>query len=107
MRTASLFLVIVLISIVVSSCGTEPMPEQACYEFKNAFWDMCERCDIIQECRQGSRNFDCEDVFSVRDTDQLYSECIPFLEEVDCDIFSFGNSTLNSSCVHQFYTVPN
>ena len=107
MRTASLFLVIISISIVESGCGTEPTPEQACYEFKHALWDMCERCDIVQECRENIRNFDCEDVFSVRDMDQLYSECIPFLESVGCDIFSFGNSTLSSSCGRQFLTVPN
>lgn len=98
-----------LLVVVVCGCGNDgPSPEESCRDVADRVGDLIERCgfgtyqegyDIIIQ----SVNGDCANVVEIRDSGELYDQCIPWIESVECSAVSSGAS-LDSSCDDQLHT---
>jgi hypothetical protein len=91
------------LGLFIAGCGGRVDPEKACRDLADAFGDLCDRCDpgtyqtcydLIVQVADG----DCQNVVDIRDEDELYDDCIPFIESLQCDE---DLSRLDSSCEEQ------
>jgi len=94
--------------LLCAACGDdEPSREelaQACEDLADALVASAERCVIDPQgvrdhFLQSVANGDCDNIVELRDHDQFYDECIPFVQEIRCDRLLAGD--YDSSCSQQ------
>ena len=96
--------------LLPSCCGDDDGDEaaQACRDTADAVADAADRCgldyrDYYDDFLQSSANGDCDNVFDLRDSDELYERCIPSIAEMSCDLLVSGE--IDSSCDGQLVRV--
>lgn len=101
--------VMLLVAAMATACGgggDDDAGEQACRDFCDALADTFERCgaDYTQtynDCVQGAANGDCANVQGLRDADEFYDECIPWIRSEACAQIAAPGWTIDSSCEGQ------
>jgi hypothetical protein len=88
-----------------AGCGSSQSEgEKACKDFVDAYADLCEKCNpgTYYDCYDGmidAMGGSCSVVKEVRDVDEFYNVCLPWIRAVDCS--DFENLELDDSCVDQ------
>jgi hypothetical protein len=95
--------------VVLSACGggdDGPTPQQSCLDAADAFGDLCVRCGACTYAEGHAAivqaaNGDCANTISIRDSDELYAQCIPWMMSVSCDAVLSSSFALDLSCQGQ------
>lgn len=97
--------VLVIGVIMAAACG-EDEAEKACEDFADAFEDLGTRCfpddptaaPGLRDAALDAVDGDCGNVIEVRDIDEFYDECLPWIDDVACSIVEDPGFELDSSC---------
>lgn len=100
-------LVVITTAVLVAGCGSSTSEgEKACKAFVDAFADLCEKCDpgTYYDCYDGmieALGGSCSVVKEIRDADEFYNTCLPWIRSVDCADFNDESFQLDESCMEQ------
>ena len=103
---------IAIITLSVAGCDESNElsvdPKQACIDVGHELALAGERCGqcTYAECQsswQKTIGGDCSKAIGVRDADELYNQCIPYLQDIFCPLAEMG-APLDSSCRSQIRT---
>ncbi len=87
------------VAIAGASCGdstdedSEVEPDQACRDVADAVAEAYARCqdrdrgEVRANFIDSAANGDCDNVIRVRERSELYDECLPFWQELECADF--------------------
>lgn len=95
-----------MLLVFAVSCGgseEDADPQAACEDFGDAFVAMCTRClDTEANCRAAIEDtIDCSTVVGLRDEDEFYQDCLPWMSSVACSYVQDEAFELDSSCEGQ------
>ena len=100
--------VLAMLAILVGGCGDDEA-EKACEDYADGAGEMGERCfpddpnayDALHDAAVNAVDGDCGNVIDIRDMDELYDECLPWMEDVACSIVQDEGFALDSACRDQ------
>lgn len=84
--------------------GGEPGPADACRDVVGALVDKCVACGATRSsCDEaiGGALGPCDEVVSIRDRDELYADCIPWMRALPCAEWEDPYFSLPVECEEQ------
>lgn len=98
--------------VLLAACGDDDGPSkqdvaiQGCEDVTQEFETICIRCQFqpaAVDCTPWAANIigNCGFVQDLRDRDELYDQCLPWLRSLTCEQASSDSFVLDSSCKGQ------
>ena len=90
-------------------CGCQPSATEACRDFLTAFGQTAERCGYdraatemaIEDDIRATYGSGCGGADRIRDSDDFYDVCLPFIETLTCEEYESSTLTLPPECIDQ------
>lgn len=104
---------------LLAGCGSDSPPqdeeddedeispaEQACLDTADALAGSAQRCGLDYKANfdafvDAAAMGDCSNIVAVRDREELYGECVPFLKGLTCDQVNDPNLVPPAACENQ------
>ena len=82
---------------------------EACRDFLTAFGNVAERCgddrevveEIIENDIRATYGSGCGGADRIRDEDDFYDVCLPYIESLSCDDYASGTFSFPPECIDQ------
>lgn len=102
-------LLISVFAALLGASGCAPTPPETCRDYLRAIGDAAERCggdreaaeDAVEDGFRREHGAGCGGADEVRDVDDFYDVCIPWVEALTCEELASPSLTLPPECRDQ------